>query len=137
MNHGGHGEHGVTLIDCPDEVTGKVLDAATRVHRELGPGLLESVYESALAIEMMAMGLRFERQVEVPASYKGQELGLGFRADLLIEGCLLLELKVVEALNSLHLAQMLTYLRLMNLKRGYLLNFNVRLLKEGIKRVSI
>ena len=54
MNHGGHGEHGVTLIDCPDEVTGKVLDAATRVHRELGPGLLESVYESALAIEMMA-----------------------------------------------------------------------------------
>ena len=81
--------------------------------------------------------MNVERQLEVDAFYKGQNLGLGFRADLIVEKCLLLELKAVDNLAPVHLAQMLTYLRLLGIKRGYLLNFNAKLLKEGIKRVSI
>ncbi|MFZ2854080.1 MAG: GxxExxY protein [Rhodocyclaceae bacterium] len=115
----------------------QVLDAAFEVHRELGPGLLESVYEQALALELAAKGVAFERQVEITASYKGHNLGLGFRADIVVEGRLLIELKAVEELSPSHLAQTMTYLRLLNLKRGLLLNFNKRLLKEGIKRVVL
>ena len=138
INHGEHGGHGENqLLDCPDAVITAVLDAAFEVHRELGPGLMESVYERALAFELTNAGIAFERQVDVPACYKGRDLGLGFRADIVVDNRLLVELKVVEDLSSGHLAQTMTYLRLLNLKRGLLLNFNKRLLKEGIKRVVL
>ena len=137
-NHGGHGEHGdKSWQDCPDTIITSVLDAAFEVHRELGPGLLESVYEQALALELTDKGLEFQRQLEVEALYKGRDIGLGFRADLVVEGLLLVELKAVDDLSPSHLAQTMTYLRLLKLKRGLLLNFNKRLLKEGIKRVVL
>ena len=138
VDHGEHGGHGENpLLDCPDDLITVVLDAAFEVHRELGPGLLESVYEQAMALELAGRGLAFERQVEVDAHYKSKNLGLGFRADIVVERCLLVELKAVEEFSNSHLAQVLTYLRLMNLKRGLLLNFNRRLLKEGIRRVVL
>ena len=133
--HGGHGEK--SLLDCGDGMITLVLDAAFEVHRELGPGLLESVYEQAMALELTEKGMVFERQVDVAAYYKGRELGLGFRADIIVDGCLLLELKAVDEFSSSHLAQTMTYLRLLNLKRGLLLNFNKRLMREGIKRVAL
>ena len=136
MNHGEHRGHG-DLKDCDDLLIDLVLTAATKVHMTLGPGLLESVYEAALAFEFVELGLRFERQAEIPVIYRGQDLGVGFRADFIVEGCLLLELKCVDEFAPVHLAQIITYLKLLRLKRGYLLNFNKRLLKEGIKRVSI
>ena len=137
-NHGEHGGHGdKPFRDCPDATITQLLDAAFEVHRELGPGLLESVYEQALAMELACRGVVFERQVDVSAFYQGREMGLGFRADMIIDGCLLVELKAVDDLSPSHLSQTMTYLRLLNLKRGLLLNFNKRLLKEGIKRVVI
>ena len=138
---GGHGErknmtsHGLKV--CRERVIDAVLTAATEVHRELGPGLLESVYEAALAIELEEAGLHVERQVDIPVLYKGHDLGMGFRADLIVEGCLLLEIKSVVQLTDVHLAQVITYLRLLGFKRGFLLNLNAKLLKNGIKRVSI
>ena len=138
FNHGEHSGHGdKPLLDCSDVIITKVLDAAFEVHRELGPGLLESVYEQALAFELSEGGMAFERQVDVTACYKGRDLGLGFRADIIVEGRLLIELKAVDEFSPSHLAQTLTYLRLLNLRRGLLLNFNKRLLKEGIKRVAL
>lgn len=124
-------------IDCDDGLVDKVLTAATRVHQTFGPGLLESVYERALVVELDAMGISSTRQVDVFVTYRGQELGLGFKADVVVENKLLLELKCVDDFSSVHLAQVLTYLKLLNIKRGYLLNFNTKLLKYGIKRVSI
>ncbi len=138
FNHGEHGGHGEKpLLDCSNAIITTVLDAAFEVHRELGPGLLESVYEQALAFELTERGMAYERQVDVAACYKGRNLGLGFRADIVVDGRLLIELKAVEEFSSSHLAQALTYLRLLNMKRGLLLNFNKRLLKEGIKRVAL
>lgn len=125
------------LKDCDDELIADVLDAAFRVHRELGPGLLESVYELALVIELAEAGITAQRQAEIPVYYHGQSLGIGFRADIIVEDCLLLELKTVDEITPLHQAQIMTYLRLLSFKRGFLLNFNRRYLKEGIKRVSI
>ncbi|MFN0109128.1 MAG: GxxExxY protein [Blastocatellia bacterium] len=123
--------------DCDEGLIDRVLTAATNVHRQLGPGLNESVYEAALMLELAAMGISAKRQVEVPVWYRGQKLDLAFQADVIVEDCLLLELKSVESLTKIHLAQIMNYLKLLSLKRGYLLNFNVKLLKEGIKRVSI
>ena len=138
INHEGHEEHEeIELRDCPESLITVVVDAAVAVHRGLGPGLLESVYEKALAFELAQREVACECQVAVPVSYRGHELGVGFRADVIVDGCLLLELKSVDALAGLHLAQAMTYLRLLGLKRGLLLNFNTRLMKEGIKRVSI
>ena len=125
------------MLECSDELATSVLDAAFDVHRELGPGLLESVYEAALAVALAERGLSVERQVEITAFYREHNLGVGFRADLIVASCLLLELKAVDQLNSLHLAQIMTYLKLTKIRRGYLLNFNVTLLKDGIKRVSL
>jgi GxxExxY protein len=140
MNHGEHGgeqEGKIQLIDCDEQLIDKVLTAATNVHRYLGPGLLESVYEAALMIELAQMDISAKRQVKIPVSYRGHDLGLAFRADIVVEGCLLLELKSVDSISNIHLAQVMNYLKLIGFKRGYLLNFNVKLLKEGIKRVSI
>lgn len=133
-----HGEHGeIQLRDCADALIDTVLDAATDVHRTLGPGLFESVYEKALAIELTERGIAIAIQRSVPAVYRGHDLGIGFRADIIVEESLLLEIKAVDDWSPVHLSQVITYLRLLNLKRGYLLNFNKRLLKDGIKRVSI
>jgi GxxExxY protein len=114
-----------------------VLDAATAVHRELGPGLFESVYEAALAHELKILGIQAQTQLEIPVVYKGIDLGLGFRADMLVEDRLLLELKSTKEITDIHISQTLTYLRVLNLKRGYILNFGNRLMKDGIKRVSL
>ncbi len=122
---------------CDDTLVEKVIGAAIRVHTELGPGLLESVYELALVIELAEVGIEVKRQVEIPVQYKGQALGVGFRADVVVDGSLLLELKSVDYFTPVHLAQVITYLRLLGYKRGLLLNFNKKFLKDGIKRVSI
>ena len=117
-----------------NEISGVVVDAALTVHRVLGPGLLESVYELALAYELSRRGLRVERQVPIPVEYQGVPLGEGFRADLIIERKVLLELKSVEHLTALHRKQIQTYLRLTNLKLGLLINFGATLMKDGIVR---
>jgi GxxExxY protein len=113
-----------------------VMDAAFQVHKELGPGLFESVYEAALAFELKHSGLNVLTQLEIPVIYKGNDLGLGFRADILVEDRLLLELKSIDEITDTHLSQVLTYLRLLNLKRGYIFNFGKKWLKDGIKRIS-
>lgn len=125
------------LTDCNEQLIARVLDAAFIVHREFGPGLLESVYELALMLELKTMGIEAQRQVEVPVFYRGESLGVGFRADIIVEDCLLLELKSVEQLDGVHMAQTITYLKLMNFKRGLLLNFNRPMMREGIRRVAI
>src|SRR5262245_44053490 len=125
------------LIDCPDELIDRTLTAATNVHRAFGPGLLESVYELALMVEFEVSGIPARRQVDVSVSHLGRDLGVGFRADIIVAECLLLELKSIESLAPIHTAQVITYLKLLGLRRGYLLNFNVPLLKQGIKRISI
>jgi GxxExxY protein len=125
------------MLECSDELATTVLDAAFDVHRELGPGLLESVYEAALVVSLAERGIPIERQLGVNATFRGKDLGMGFRADIVVNRCLLLELKAVDQLQPIHIAQIMTYLKLMNIRRGYLLNFNVKLLKEGIKRASL
>ena len=125
------------LIDASDTLIEKVLGVAIMVHRELGPGLLESIYEKALMVEFANFGISARGQVPVSVAYKGKDLGIGLIADIVVEDQLLLELKSVEKLTEVHLAQTLTYLKLMGLKRGFLLNFNTKQLKDGMKRVSI
>lgn len=125
------------LIECSEKIIDNVLTAATAVHRELGPGLMEAVYEKALVIELLNAGLRVESQVAVPVFYQGQDLGLGFKVDVLVENSLVLELKAVDKIIDLHVAQLINYLKLLKIKRGYLINFNGNLLKHGIRRISI
>jgi GxxExxY protein len=125
------------LKDCDEHLIATVLTAATNVHRELGPGLLESVYELALMVELADLGIEAKRQVEIPVNYRGRDLGIGFRADIIVGDSLLLEIKAIEDFNSTHLAQIMTYMKLLGLKRGFLLNFHKKLLKDGIKRVSL
>ena len=112
-----------------------VLDAAYQVHTALGPGLLESVYETCLAYEIRSGGLNVETQVEAPVTYKDMRLEGGLRLDLLVEKCVIVEVKAVEAMNPVFEAQLLTYLRLLNVRLGYLINFTVPHLKAGIKRM--
>ena len=106
-----------------------------RVHRQLGPGLLESVYEECLAYEFEENGMFYERQKPMPVIYGTRRLEAGFRIDLLVESRIIIELKAVETIHELHLAQTLTYLRLANCRLGLLINFNVPVLSKGIKRV--
>ena len=118
------------------ELVGKqVLDAAFHVHSVLGPGLLESVYEAALALELRKRGLRVEVQQAIPVFYEGQQLDVGFRADLIVESLVLVELKSVEAVTPLFKKITNNYVRLIPLRLGFLINFNVPLLKDGITRV--
>lgn len=112
-----------------------IIGAAIEVHRELGPGLLESVYEAALFIELNNLGLVVQKQVPIETYYKGNQLEVGFRIDLLVNDLVILELKTVDSISNVHLAQTLTYLKMSNKKLGLLLNFNVKYLKSGIKRV--
>lgn len=117
-----------------NQIGDQVLRAAIEVHRELGLGLLETVYEGALLFELRANGLAVESQVPIPIRYKDVAFELGFRADLIVENKVVLELKSVEQLSAAHRKQIQTYLRLTGLRLGYLLNFGAALLKDGIVR---
>ena len=117
------------------ELTGRILHAAFRVHSLMGPGLLESVYEAALAHELRKAGLRVATQVEVPAMFDGIKLDVAFRADMVVEAQVILELKSVEALAPVHSKQLMNYLRLSGLKVGLLLNFNTISLKDQLIRL--
>lgn len=116
-------------------ITGQIVDAAVEVHRTLGPGLLESVYESCLEFDLIERGLDTQRQVALPVSYKQVKLETGYRVDLLVEKRVIVEIKAVEQIYPMHKAQLLTYLRLSNRKVGLLINFNVDALRKGINRV--
>ena len=118
-----------------NEISGKIIGCAIEVHKALGPGLLESAYEECLYYELRTAGLKVEKQKSLPVVYKEVKLDAGYRIDLLVEGCVVVELKAVEALHDVHTAQVLTYLKLSGCKLGLLMNFNVYRLSEGIKRV--
>lgn len=117
------------------DLTPEIIGAAIRVHRKLGPGLLESAYEACLAYEIAKLGLRVERQKAVPLIYESVKLECGFRADLIVEGRVVLELKSKEALHPVDEAQLLSHLRLLNISVGLLINFHVLYLKDGIRRM--
>jgi GxxExxY protein len=118
-----------------NEIATLILDAAFKIHRTLGPGLLESVYQATLGFELQKRGLRVIQQVGLPVHYEGIKLEIGFRVDLIVADKVIIEIKSVEALAAVHRKQLLTYLRLMNLHLGLLLNFNEELMKNGIQRV--
>ena len=125
--------HGVTETNA---LTQKIIGCAIEVHRVLGPGLLEPNYESAMCIELEDAQLTYTRQIQVPAFYKGREIGR-YRIDLAVEDLVLVEIKSVERIDPLFEAQLLTYLRVTERRVGLLLNFNSRLLKDGIKRLIL
>jgi GxxExxY protein len=127
-----HGE-GKFMLEH-EQLTESIIGAAIEVHRELGPGLLESTYEECLCHELHLRGLKFERQLELPVTYKGLKLDCGYRMDIVIEDSVLVELKSIEQILPIHQAQLLTYLRLSGKKVGLLMNFNVSVLKSGIVR---
>jgi len=118
-------------------ISGKVVEAALAVHSALGPGLLEGVYEICLFHELQKRGLKAERQVNLPVIYDGIKLEEGLRLDMLVEDALVLELKAIEEILPVHLAQILTYLKLSGRRLGLIINFNVARIKDGIKRVVL
>ena len=119
-----------------NQLTKKVIGAAIRVHQELGPGLLESVYQECLAVELKSQGLSVQSEVPVEVRYRGQVISdQGFRLDLLVDNCLVVELKSVERVKPVHKKQLLTYLKLTGHRVGLLINFNEELLKDGITRI--
>lgn len=119
-----------------NEVTGTVLDCCIQIHRELGPGLFESVYEEVLSYELDRHGYKVERQAGIDVEWDGQSMGLGFRADMIVESLVIIELKSVEKLQPIHFKQLQTYLKLTDLKVGLLINFNESLLKNGFHRIA-
>jgi GxxExxY protein len=120
-----------------EEIFKKVLDSSFQVHSALGPGLLESAYEECLFYELSKNGFRVEKQKALPLVYKEVRLDAGYRIDLIVENSIIIEIKAVDSLSDIHLAQILTYLKLSNCKLDLLINFNVRHLKDGIKRVIL
>ena len=118
-----------------NEISKIVFECALKVHKALGPGLLESAYEECLYFELIQEGLKVEKQKPLPLIYHEVKLEVGYRVDLLVENKLIIEVKSVECLNDIHLAQVLTYLKLSEIKLGLLINFNVTLIKTGVKRV--
>lgn len=118
-----------------NEVSGAVVNASLKIHRALGPGLLESAYEECLYYELLKTGLHVERQKPLPLVYETVKMEIGYRVDLLVERCVIVEVKAVEALNDVHRAQVITYLKLSGCKLGLLINFHVALLKDGIQRL--
>jgi GxxExxY protein len=120
-----------------EEVFKQVLDCSFRVHSSLGPGLLESAYEECLFFEIQNQKLYVEKQKPMPLIYRDVKLDLGYRLDLMVENNVIVEIKSVEALNEVHMAQILTYLKLAECKLGLLINFNVRHLKDGIRRIIL
>ena len=119
-----------------DRIAKEVVDAAFKVHSSLGPGLLESAYETCLAHELTKRGYRVERQKAQPVIYDGLEIEVGYRLDLLVEDLIIIELKAVEQLAPIHQAQLLTYLKLSSKQLGFLMNFNVPMIKDGIRRIA-
>lgn len=120
-----------------EEVGKQIVDAALKVHKALGPGLLESAYQACLAYELQKRGLKVECEIEQPVYYDGHRIDIGYRIDMLVEDCVIIENKAVEAFLPIHQAQLLTYLRLRNCSLGYLINWHVPLIKDGIKRMKI
>src|SRR5690348_8394899 len=131
MNHE-EGGTGTKLIY--EELTEKIIGAAIEVHRCLGPGLMESAYEECLCHELNLRGLAFKRQLSIPVIYKGVKLDCGYKLDLLVENTVILELKCVERILPVHEAQLLTYLRLLDKPVGFIMNFNVPVMKQGLVR---
>jgi GxxExxY protein len=118
-------------------ISSQIIQAAINVHKELGPGLLESIYQQCMLIELEKLGIKAKSEVEVPVSYFGHTIaGLGYRLDLLVEDAVIVEIKSVGRIKDVHKKQLLTYLRLMKKQLGLLINFNVYLLKEGICRIA-
>lgn len=139
MKHEDHEDHQGRegRLGLPPEIEAvgrEVIDAALRVHRALGPGLLESAYEHCLAHELTLRGMRVQRQLGLPIEYEGLRLDSGYRLDLLVDDAVIVEVKAVEALARLHEAQILTYLRLSGFRLGFLLNFNAVQLRQGLRR---
>ena len=120
-----------------NRITETVIGAAIAVHRELGPGLLESAYEACLVYELAEQGLTVERQKALPVKYRGVKVDCGYRIDLLVEGKVIIELKAVARLEPIHEAQLLSYLKLSGCKVGLLINFNVKVLKNGVRRLVL
>lgn len=118
-----------------NEIATIIVDAAFNVHKTLGPGLFESVYEAALKYELQKRGLKVLQQLGIPLAYEGLDLGIAFRADLVVSDKVVIEIKSIEALAAVHSKQLATYLRLMDLRLGLLINFNVELIRNGIRRV--
>lgn len=125
------------MDEIRDELTGRILGAAIEVHRLLGPGLLESVYETCLCHEFSVREIAYQRQVRLPIVYKELKLEQMLVIDILVDQQVILELKSVDKIEPIHEAQLLTYLKLSNIRRGLLINFNVNLLKNGIKRMVL
>ena len=117
-----------------NDLTGEIIGAAIEIHRHLGPGLLESAYEECMVFELRNRGLQVESQVALPVLYKGKRLNAGYRIDLRVSQQVIVELKSVRTIESIHKAQLLTYLKLARIRYGLLLNFNVPLMKQGIHR---
>ena len=134
MNHQGTKSPRISEVD---EIASEIVDAAFKVHQALGPGLLESVYEVCLAHELQQRNLTFERQISLPIIYEGLKLDGGLRLDLIVERQIIIEIKAVESLLPVHQAQALTYLKLSGLHLAFLINFNVPLIKQGIKRIAL
>ena len=134
--HEGHKVHEGLAPDL-EALGAAIVDAALKVHRALGPGLLESVYEHCLVHELGLRGLRVERQTALPIVYQGMTLKKGYRLDLVVEGKVIVEVKAVDALTRVHESQVATYLRLSELRLGFLMNFNVPLFKQGLKRIVL
>ncbi|MBP9887246.1 MAG: GxxExxY protein [Leptospiraceae bacterium] len=126
----------VSDLESLNEITEKIIGCAIEVHRNLGPGLLESIYEKAICYELSENNLSFKQQVEIPILYKGLSLG-NYRLDLLIEDSIIVELKAVDRIEAVFEAQLLTYLKITNKQLGLLINFNQPLLKNGIKRIIL
>jgi GxxExxY protein len=136
MNHQGHQEHQGVPADV-DASARAVVDAGLKVHKALGPGLLESAYEHCLAYELASRGLIVRRQVALPIVYEGTRLDAGYRIDLLVNEQVIVEIKSVDTLTPLHDAQVLTYLKLSKLRLGLLINFNTPLFKQGVRRLAL
>ena len=119
------------------DLSGKIIRAAIEVHRALGPGLLESAYQACLARELALQEIPFEREVPLPVEYKGIEVDCGYRLDFLVDGKVIVELKATDAIHPIHEAQVLTYLKMTGCRVGLLINFNVPVLKAGIKRLVL
>jgi|SRR5438105_4973221 len=136
MNHEVHQDH--EAIDRrTEEAARQIVDAGLKVHKSLGPGLLESAYEYCLAHELVLRGVLVRKQVAFPILYAGDKLDAGFRIDLIVDERVIVEIKAVEALTSVHKAQILTYLKLSSLRLGLLINFNVALFRHGVKRIVL
>jgi GxxExxY protein len=134
--HEGH-EETEPLPAATERVGRAVLNAAFAVHRALGPGLLESVYEACLAEELQQAGLAVERQAGIPITYGEVRMDVGYRVDLLVERAVVVEIKSIDALASIHTAQVLTYLRFSGARLGYLINFNTVMLRKGLRRLVL